>query len=416
MNLRLSEGAELPGDGTWKFSGTTPLTFSNAAGGTAAFPTVLIRSTESLTLAEGDMFVNDDFTFNFGTVLTGTNHVVFGPESSASGARNFSYVDGNVVKAGGKDFIFPVGTNNVYRPIEIRDLTGENSVFEASYSPVSHPDPEGPWFDGNNWPVSTCDYWSLNRISGNDDADVMLGWAGSDCNEVNDPSYMRVARYAEGEWELLDSAPDGVGEAVGTTAGAGVFGDFALASIGGGINVLPIELIDFTARPLESGEVITEWATASETNNDYFTVERSADALSWEAAGQVLGAGFSNAALYYSFRDASPIPGQSYYRLRQTDFDGHSELSDVKSVFVNSTEGNFSLDQVYVGESGLNFRFTAEGPDLVAEVYDLLGKQVHVATVQSDQSRALIYPNLTRGMYILRISQGGRSDSMRFFR
>ncbi|MFN2422935.1 MAG: T9SS type A sorting domain-containing protein [Cryomorphaceae bacterium] len=416
VNLSLSEGAELPGDGTWKFSGNTPLTLSNTAGSDAGFPNVLIRTSESLTLMEGDMFVNGDFFFSFGTVQTDDNHVVFGKESLASGARNFSYVDGNVIKEGGKDFVFPVGGNGRYQPVEMFDLSGENSVFQASYSANSHPDPEGPWFDGNNWPVSTCDFWSLNRISGSDDADVRLGWEGSDCNEVNDPDYMRVARYAEGAWELIDSAPDGGGETVGTISGTGLFGDFALASIGGGINVLPIELIEFTARPLESGEVLTNWATASETNNDYFTIQRSADALHWEDAGEVIGAGFSNAELNYSFRDVSPIPGQSYYRLRQTDFDGQSELSDVKSVYTNSPTGSFSLDQVYMGESGLNFRYTAEGPDIVAEVYDLLGKKVHTATVQSDQSLAQIYPNLTRGIYILRISQGDRSDSMRFFR
>lgn len=416
MDLHLSGGASFSGDGTWKFSGSTPMTLVNSAGSGAAFPNVVIRSNESLTLIEGDMFVNGDFFFSFGKVFTGENRVVFGPESTASAARNFSFVEGNVAKTGGKDFIFPVGSSNVYRPIEIFDLSGEASVFEAHYSAESHPDPEGPWFDGNNWPVSTCDFWSLNRLSGNDDADVRLGWEGSSCNEVNAPEYMRVARYSEGNWSLISSAADGADETVGTTSGAGLFGDFALASIGGGINVLPIELLGFAAEPNELGSVLTRWTTASETNNDYFTVQRSADGFSWEHLGDVIGAGFSNAELTYQYTDPAPLPGRSYYRLRQTDFDGAYTHSDVQAVYTEIPKGSFSLDAVYHSGEGVKLRYTADAGGILAEVYDLLGKRVFSKAVQSDRNSVVLYPNLSAGVYILRIAQGGRSDAMRFFR
>lgn len=83
--------------------------------------------------------------------------------------------------------------------------------------------------------------------------------------------------------------------------------------------------------------VIIAWATASESNNDYFTVERSKDGISFEAIVEVDGAGNSdNYFLNYKVTDFSPFEGTSYYRLKQTDFDGKFALSDVKAVNFNN--------------------------------------------------------------------------------
>lgn len=91
---------------------------------------------------------------------------------------------------------------------------------------------------------------------------------------------------------------------------------------GGG--VLPVELISFTAT-LSGANVQISWATASETNNDFFTLERSSDGQNWEIIGEVSGAGTTNIRQAYTFTDMNPIPGMSYYRLKQTDYDGRFE-------------------------------------------------------------------------------------------
>lgn len=103
-----------------------------------------------------------------------------------------------------------------------------------------------------------------------------------------------------------------------------------------GCNTLPIELKSFNATKKNS-EVLLEWETASESNNDYFTVERSLDAENWQEIGQIDGAGNSQQTLSYDTLDRTPLRGTSYYRLKQTDFDGSFSYSEIRSV--NFEEG-----------------------------------------------------------------------------
>ena len=88
---------------------------------------------------------------------------------------------------------------------------------------------------------------------------------------------------------------------------------------------LPIELFDFTAQAKEAG-VELHWQTITETNNDFFTLERSADGVNYSEIGWVAGQGTSREPHSYVFMDAEPLTGASYYRLRQTDFDGQTAL------------------------------------------------------------------------------------------
>ena len=93
---------------------------------------------------------------------------------------------------------------------------------------------------------------------------------------------------------------------------------------------LPIDLLDFSAT-VEGPAVRLDWTTVSETNNDYFTIERSPDGLTFDVVTTVVGAGNSNTKLFYTTYDEDPLPGLSYYRLRQTDFDGSFSYSQIVS-------------------------------------------------------------------------------------
>ncbi len=116
--------------------------------------------------------------------------------------------------------------------------------------------------------------------------------------------------------------------------------------------LLPIELNSFVARP-QNRSVKLEWSTASETNNEFFTVERSIDMEHWVKIGEVLGAGTSIEENNYQLLDRSPLYGTSYYRLKQTDVSGYSmhsqsvsvhlELPNKISVWPNPNKGKFSL-------------------------------------------------------------------------
>lgn len=85
----------------------------------------------------------------------------------------------------------------------------------------------------------------------------------------------------------------------------------------------------FKGTNLQENEVVLKWATKSERNNDYFSIERSEDGKIFETIKQINGAGNSNKKLYYDFTDYYPARGTNYYRLKQTDYDGKFEYSKV---------------------------------------------------------------------------------------
>jgi hypothetical protein len=124
--------------------------------------------------------------------------------------------------------------------------------------------------------------------------------------------------------------------------------------------ILPVELIFLSTETSENGNVIT-WQTGSEINNDYFEIERSFDAKSFETIAIKNGAGNSTTILNYSFVDTNSPKSNStnvYYRLKQVDFDGaftYSPISvisnDLKSnVIQNEISKNFKIIPAYSDE------------------------------------------------------------------
>ena len=101
-----------------------------------------------------------------------------------------------------------------------------------------------------------------------------------------------------------------------------------LQEAGESILPLPIELTYFVARQTSEG-IKFEWQTASEKDNDYFTIEYSTDALNFSELATVSGAGTSTEIINYEYNYSTNATGVIYYRLRQTDYDGQSECSDI---------------------------------------------------------------------------------------
>ncbi len=147
---------------------------------------------------------------------------------------------------------------------------------------------------------------------------------------------------------------------------------------------LPIELINFDVRLNNEKEVDIFWATATEINNDYFSVERSKDGRFFEQIATVKGAGNSTVVNNYKTLDAHPFTGINYYRLKQVDFDGTQTYSDIKTVNIISDE-KFSAfpnplnDVLHIVGEG----FLGEG-NLTIKIYDALGKLVYLNNLEMD--------------------------------
>ena len=108
------------------------------------------------------------------------------------------------------------------------------------------------------------------------------------------------------------------------------------------LSILPIELMVFSAVAREE-QVYLSWATASEKNNRYFSVERSANGVDWEGMTVLNGAGNSTVMRHYNCMDAVPYSGISYYRLKQTDFSGDYSYSEIVAVEMGNKQPEIKL-------------------------------------------------------------------------
>ena len=177
---------------------------------------------------------------------------------------------------------------------------------------------------------------------------------------------------------------------------------------------LPVELTHFTAKPDGPGRVSLEWTTASEQDNARFTVERSADGRQWTDLKSVPGMGDSNAGHFYKTTDEAPLPGISYYRLRQTDFDGRYEHSPVVSVEraamerfrISPNPADGVLRVVFENEIPAA-TLTVSGPD--GQVF--LQREIHgVASAVLDVS------GLSAGLYFLKMTAGGHASTVKWIK
>lgn len=166
------------------------------------------------------------------------------------------------------------------------------------------------------------------------------------------------------------------------------------------IEILPIELLSFTAE-LKSKVVYLNWETATEINNDYYTVERSKDARNWEKVLNKPGAGNSNVILSYDDIDLYPLSGVSYYRLKQTDFDGKTSYSNIEAVNYN----NFGIN-IYPNPANeyLNIELSSiENGELVTfSIIDVAGKIVLKNNL--NKSNKIDISFLAKGVYHAQIS------------
>jgi Secretion system C-terminal sorting domain len=141
---------------------------------------------------------------------------------------------------------------------------------------------------------------------------------------------------------------------------------------------LPIKLVSFTGECSNQQKVL-KWSTAIETNNKYFTIEYSADGTSWLVAGTITGAGNSETIRDYSFIDTKMLSGISYYRLKQTDFDGKFVFSYI--IFVENCIDHAAVDlTIYPNPSGGIFSLLFNGNKSMVssiEITNIAGEKLY---------------------------------------
>jgi hypothetical protein len=364
-----------------------------------------------LKTLNGATTVNAIATFSNGLVTsTSTNLLNMSAGSSATGANNASFVTGPVSKNGSSDFIFPVGKDLQYRPISVTTLSGPET-FTAEYF---HADPDAVPYDvtlkdATLDDIGRCEYWMLNR-SGVANAVVSLSWDSYSCG-VTSLSDLAVARWDGSMWkDEGNTATTGSPDPGTGTVSSGLitsFSPFTLSSKAAGVNPLPIELLFFSASYNNNNQVELKWSTATEINNDYYTTERSMDAIHYSELGTLDGGGNSIMVLNYFMSDKAPYSGVSYYRLKQTDFDGSYRYSEVVSVEKESNDFTIISANYSMAENSIVVYLACGAECLVsAELFDLTGRKIYTCNKRSSTELFIPAQNLSKGMYLLKVSDG----------
>ncbi len=397
----------------------------NAPTGTQVIPAKnygnVTISNASSKIAGGAITVNGNFVFNGGSKLTLNNYdLTIGSNGIFSGYDDANFIvtngSGKVIQRDlgssavvGKQ-VFPIGfsaNSNDYTPCTLNNTgtTRDISVYigqgrlsnGTSGSPKTNHCIDRSWYvsaNGAGYTVSMTLQWNIAR-------------------EL--PDFTRTNCYI-GHWN--GTSWDTGFTPVSATNSSGDFYTISRDSITSfspfsveDPSALPITLINFTAKT-EGKKVRLDWETGSEENNDFFTVERSLDGKTFEKVFTKKGSGNSKVNQYYFGYDANPYTGVSYYRLKQTDFDGKFAYSDIVSVKLVVAQIPSEIDvNVYpnpVTNQLIHVDLKAQNNasytlHLLNEIGQVIFSDTYDAFV-GNNSYEIHLPNAVTGLYIVEIS------------
>jgi hypothetical protein len=394
-----------------------------------------LNNSNNLTLTNSTA-VSNLLTMTSGLFVTSANTLALGTSTSTLGtlSRTSGHVYGNfkrwIAAATTSNILFPVGTLSYYNGANFSFTVAPTAGSITSTFIPTNPGTNGfPLTDGG-YTLNTIGYgyWSFTGANGFAGGTYNVNLYANGFPGITDYTQLHTVRRATSgsAWTLNGTHSIGTGSnsaAVSNRTGMTLLGHFGIGSGAG--NPLPIELVNFNAAP-NGDKVDLTWSTASETNNDYFTVERSTDAIHFKEILRKQGAGNSTSTIYYSDIDNSPLSGHSYYRLKQTDYDGHSTYSKIKSVNNKSQrEAENELKLISIAPNPFSEKFivaftTQKAGAATIELVNESGKMVLQQVIQSNEG-----PNnfnfsegqkLTSGIYFVNLFFNGEKISQKIIK
>ncbi len=335
--------AQVSGDGlpsqernlTINNSNNVTLTASTTSTGTQTFTTgIWIATNDTLTLGTS--------TTNLGTLSRTNGHV-------------YGYYRRWVAAAIASNILFPVGILTYYNGANFSFTTVPTSggSIVATFIPTNPGTLGLPLTDAGDVLVNTgYAYWQFGAMNGFAGGQWSVNLYANGFPGIADYTKLHVLRRVGTgtSWTINGTHSAGTGSnsaAVGNRTVMTSLGHYGIFS--GSANPLPIELISFDAK-LEDNVVNLDWKTATEINNDYFTIERSSNGKDFTIVLKVNGAGNSTTVRSYHAEDEQPLSGMSYYRLKQTDYDGkytYSPIRNIKNSNGKNSEEGLTIEGAY---------------------------------------------------------------------
>lgn len=224
-------------------------------------------------------------------------------------------------------------------------------------------------------------------------------YPGEHINETTPGIYYRDLWFdgTQGNWQVTVQSNTGI-----------------LVTINSGINgtcqicpesPLPVELKNFRST-VKNNEVVLNWETASELNNNYFNIERSIDGQNFTDIGVVIGKGTTNTTNSYEFIDKRSLSGETYYRLKQVDFNGQFEYSNIVSAKILGGSNDLILSVFPNPTSSTAVVRLRENFDLEStiELVTTSGQVIKTLTLNpNSNSLEINLEGLTEGIYFLSV-------------
>ncbi|MEP4091103.1 T9SS type A sorting domain-containing protein [Reichenbachiella sp.] len=428
LNMSALTSMNIAGDfnNTGTFTAPTTIIFDGAS------PQALNNTLSATNLTKtggGDLTLNDDLNIS-GTLTLTSGHI------NTSAANLLTLIDGtsatiNPTGSASSHIVgpmaqtiattspvtrgFPLGDGTNYRPIEL-DLT-QTAATSTTYTAELFSGAPTP-----RTPLGTIDHVSLIRYYNVTASNSVLAAAsgneirieyGSDDKAIDESELLVAKSDGSGNWLDLGGfivSGDATSGVIRSTADFNTFSDVVLASTLSAS--LPIELLSFEGRA-NAETVELQWSTSSEINNDHFEIERSADGEHYQLIGKISGTGNSNQIEEYSFVDEMPLSGLSYYRLKQVDFDGTSEIFNAIAIeYIPTSIAKSSLYPNPTSSQNINLRWysSMDGGQLQIAVYDLLGQLVQLSESKprlgQNNIRVRLDEQLKPGIYQMLITEG----------
>lgn len=314
------------------FSGTPDVEYVYLSGDSAQVRT-------ELRLTNGELNLNSDHNSNgVGQTLHMLNNSII---TRTNGYMRSETYDGSasmtwMINNNTGSFVVPFGRSSTeYIPFTYQATSGNTGKATFATNRVAADNTPFPptvthvrdVFGTDNSAMTVDRFWRI-VIPGNATANLTFTATTSEVGSIASPRAQLWEPVSQGWFPPgpTQSNPTSVSTQIGGVTGLNNW--WTLSQSG---SPLPVELLSFEAAQAGSS-VRLDWSTASEINNDYFTIERSRDGIEFSDVLQVQGAGNSTNVTNYSAFDTDPFNGVNYYRLRQTDFDGTESWSAVRKV------------------------------------------------------------------------------------
>ena len=176
---------------------------------------------------------------------------------------------------------------------------------------------------------------------------------------------------------------------------------------------LPVELVSFKAE-VKTENVLLSWTSATETNNAFYWIESSENGSDFKELAVVTGSGTTQSSSDYQFTDFNPISPESFYRLKQTDFDGAFQYSQPRRVTLEQDE-RLGVRQVYQNQNQLQVILNQKPKSIYR--LRLIGLSGQVILDKTEQKQEVVFPikPLAPGFYCVSLINASVNETIKFF-